>query len=62
MQPKPIERKLELPLCVPCREELKREGRSIELVAHRTDQKVCCGICGNRRFGSVYYVGRAVSP
>lgn len=62
MSRKPIERKLELPLCVPCREELKREGRSVELVSHRTDTKVQCGICGNRRYGSVYYVGRAVLP
>ena len=55
------DRKLEMPLCVPCREELKRDGRSIELVKHRTDEKVRCAICGKTRYGSVYHVGRAVT-
>lgn len=56
------ERRLEVPLCVPCREALRREGRSVELVKHRTDTKITCSICRNRRYGSVYYVGRAVEP
>ncbi len=56
----PIERKLEMPLCVPCREDLKREGRRLELVKHRIDEKVRCAICNKTRYGSVYYVGRAV--
>ena len=51
---------LEMPLCVPCREELRQDGRKIDLVRHRTDTKVKCAICGRMRYGSIYHVGKAV--
>lgn len=52
-------KKLELPLCTPCREELRREGRAIDLVSHRTDGKVRCAICNRTRYGGVYHVSAA---
>lgn len=53
-------KRLEVPLCVPCREDLKKDGRRIEMVRHRTDTNVKCAVCGRMRYGSYYHVGKAV--
>ena len=40
-------------LCVPCAEQMK-EGYTLRKVGGGVSNKVTCGLCGRRRYGSAY--------
>lgn len=44
-------------LCKPCAETL-RKNSEIREIGRAIDEKVCCGLCGKRRFGGHYEVGK----
>lgn len=47
---------MKMELCLPCAVKLKAQGQTVKQTGGR-NEKVTCGECGRRRFGTTYEVG-----
>lgn len=51
---------INMDLCRPCMEELKKDGRACALVHRGVNEKITCAVCGRRSYGATYSVTKGV--